>query len=218
MKIGFVSDTHNQRANKWGLEPCDVICHTGDFSFRGTDSEINQFFVDASKAIKDTKAKSFICVPGNHELGVQEYESIFRQRCEDNGIILLIQQGIELEGIKFYGTPFQNDFNDWAYNIADSQKLTDLYSQIPDDTEVLLTHCPPRDMLDYSPMCGNVGSPELWARIVPMLGKLKVNAFGHIHYSHGVKEFLGTKFINAAIVSDHYNLNPEDSRMIVVEL
>jgi len=218
LKLGAISDTHNQHSNKWALEPCDIIIHCGDFSFHGNPSEINQFFVDAKKALKDTGAKYFLLTPGNHELGVQANESLFRQMCKDNGITLLVQEAIELEGIKFFGTPFQPFFCDSAYNIEDSEKLTELYDQIPQDTQVLITHCPPKGMLDYSPMCGNVGSPELWTKVQSMLGTLKYHFFGHIHYSHGVKEFLGTKFINAAIVSDHYNLNPQDSRMIVVEL
>lgn len=216
MRLGFVSDTHNHHANKWGIEPCDIIVHSGDFSFYGRDTELRQFFQDAKKAMKDAEASYFIVVPGNHEKGVQANECLFREQCKEHDIIPLIHDSIEIEGIKFFGTPWQPDFCNWAYNTNDIE-LIDYYAEIPDDTKVLITHCPPHMMLDYSPMCGNVGSKPLWNRVQQMLGTLKYHSFGHIHYSHGIKEFMGTKFINAAILTDHYNLNPAEKRMIVLD-
>lgn len=218
MILGHISDTHNQHSNKWNLQPCDVLIHSGDFSFYGRDTEIAQFFRDMKKAIKDAEASYALVVPGNHEKGVMSNEGLFRQMCKDNDIICLIHEAVEIEGVKFFGTPWQNEFCNWAWNVADTDKLTELYSQIPQDTQVLITHVPPKGMLDYSPICGSVGSPELWTKVQSMLGTLKYNFFGHIHYSHGVKEFMGTKFVNSAIVSDHYSLNPEDRRMQVFEI
>lgn len=217
IKLGFISDTHNKPSFQWSLEPCDIIVHSGDFSFRGTFSEIQQFIEDAKLAMQRTGAKHFIIVPGNHELGVQKDESFFRDLCKQNGITCLIHEAIELEGIKFFGTPWQPEFCSWAYNVWKTEDLEELYDQIPDDTDVLITHCPPYQVLDYSPMCGHVGSDELWRRVQKLLGKIKFHSFGHIHYSRGIKEILGTKFINAAILSDHYNLNPEDQRMMVLD-
>lgn len=218
MRIGFLSDTHNHHANTWNPsnDKCDVICHSGDFSFYGRDTEIRQFIADAKKAMKDAEASYFIVVPGNHEKGVQANEQIFRDLCAQNDIIVLINEAIEIEGVKFFGTPWQPEFCNWAYNANDIE-LDDYYKEIPDDTQVLITHCPPYMMLDYSPMCGNVGSNRLWIRVQQLFGTLKYHSFGHIHYSHGMKEFMGTKFINAAILTDHYNLNPADRRMIVVD-
>lgn len=218
LKLAHISDTHNHRANKWGLQPCDVLIHSGDFSFYGRDTEIRQFFKDIKKARKDTGAKHVICVPGNHEKGVQANEGLFRQLCKDNDIHCLIHEPLEIEGIKFFGTPWQNEFCNWAYNVEDTDKLYELYTQIPEDTQVLITHQPPHMMLDYSPMCGHVGSKELWTVLQRRLGKLKYHFFGHIHFSYGIKEFMGTKFVNSAIVSDHYSLNPEERRMQVFEL
>jgi Icc-related predicted phosphoesterase len=215
--LGHVSDTHNTHANKWGIQPCDVLIHSGDFSFYGKDSEINQFFVDMKKAVKDSGAKYAIIVPGNHEKGVQANEALFKERCKENNIICLIHDAVEIEGVKFFGSSWQPEFGRWAYN-AEFHKLRHLYDQIPDDTQVLITHCPPCDILDYSPLCGSVGSMQLWFRVQKLLGKLKYHFFGHIHFSHGIKEFMGTKFVNSAILDDQYGLNPEDRRMQVFEL
>lgn len=216
-RIGVISDTHNFPASSWNLQPCDILIHCGDFSFQGSQKEINQFFKDMKYAAEQTEASYIICVPGNHEVGVEKNQGIFRQMCKDNDIICLIHESIEIENIKFFGSPFQNFFCNWAWNVVDSDKLYDLYCQIPSDTDVLITHCPPHMMLDYSPMCGHVGSKELWTVVQRMLGKLKYHFFGHIHYSHGIKEYMGTKFVNSAIVSDHYSLNPQERRMQVFE-
>lgn len=218
LRIGVVSDSHNFNSNKWGVQKCDVIIHCGDFSFRGDESEVSQFFKDAKNAMIEAEASYFLLTPGNHEKKIETNQYLFKQQCKDNDIICLINERIEIEGVKFYGTPYQNHFCDWGFNVKDSNRLTEYYKMIPDDTDVLITHVPPKGILDYSPMCGSVGSPELWTRIQPMLGKLKVHTFGHIHWARGEREFMGTRFINAAILDDNYNLNPEESRMIIVDL
>lgn len=110
IRLGFVSDTHNVPSTKWNILPCDIIVHSGDFSFHGRDSEINQFFVDANKAMKDAGAKHFLITVGNHEKGVQANEPLFRERCKENNIIPLIHDAVEIEGIKFFGSSYQPFF------------------------------------------------------------------------------------------------------------
>lgn len=216
MILGAISDTHNHHSNKWEIQPCDVLIHCGDFSFQGNFSEVQQFVKDFKKAKKDSGAKYAIIVPGNHEKGVQANEQFFREYCEQNDIIVLIHEEIVLDGVRFFGTPWQPYFCNWAYNVENEQDLDRYYSEIPDDTQVLITHCPPYKILDYSPMCGNVGSKELQNRVM-QLKKLKFHFFGHIHYSQGFQIFHGIKFVNCAILGDQYGLNPEGKRMQVFE-
>jgi Icc-related predicted phosphoesterase len=89
-----------------------------------------------------------------------------------------------------------------------------MWDLIPDDTDILITHGPPYDMLDeclYSSKAnkGNhAGCEELLKAICRI--KPKLHVFGHIHESHGVKTIQWdgtdkkTTFVNACIMDIHY--------------
>ena len=59
-----------------------------------------------------------------------------------------------INGIKFYGSPWQNWFYSWAFNFPESDLddgetvATRKYSQIPDDVNVLISHGPPYNFGD----------------------------------------------------------------------
>ena len=48
-----------------------------------------------------------------------------------------------IEGYKVYGSPWQPEFCDWAFNLERGQPCRDKWKLIPDDTDVLITHGPP---------------------------------------------------------------------------
>ena len=87
------------------------------------------------------------------------------------------------------------------------------YANIPDDVEVLITHCPPKGILDKL-RTKELGSPEL-AYQYPRLTKLKAHLWGHIHYSYGLLNKDGVYYSNAAICNEAYEaVNKEN----VIEL
>lgn len=177
---------------------------------------MTQFIKDMKKAQKLSGAETMILVPGNHELGVEVQPEMFSEMCEDNGIILLIHEELDLNGYKVFGTPYQPRFGNWAFNL-DPPELARKIQSIPNDTEILITHSPPKNILDFSPLCGSVGCTQLKLKINEM-EKLKLHCFGHIHHSRGTIVQYGKTFVNGAILTDDYNLNPEDRRAIIVEL
>lgn len=63
----------------------------------------------------------------------------------------------------------------------------ELYAQIPDDTDILLTHGPPFGMLDVT-IHGHksVGCDMLLERIQTGLPDMKLHIWGHIHEDRGV--------------------------------
>eukprot|EP00494_Astrolonche_serrata_P020690 UN20918 len=68
-----------------------------------------------------------------------------------------------------------------------------IYKTIPLDIDILLTHCPPENML-----CGtNVGDPLL-AEILVNFKNLKYHIFGHDHSGTGIIQKNGVTHINAA--------------------
>lgn len=187
MKILHISDTHGCHRRLHDLPQADIIVHSGDFTMNGSEQEALDFmnwFCDLPYP-----QKIFIC--GNHD------ECLYGATIDglDGNVHYLCNSGIEIEGLKFYGVPmFMGDC------ITDRQ--TRHYANIPDDTDILITHTPPFGILDFDDNI-NYGSEELLSRISVVRPRL--NLFGHIHARHGIKVFNGITFSNGAIMNAYYS-------------
>jgi Icc-related predicted phosphoesterase len=114
---------------------------------------------------------------------------------------------VEIDGIKFWGSPVTPRFFDWAFNRdADIQYH---WNMIPYDTNVLITHGPPYGILDLTIREGKpVGCHYLRRRLFD-LKDLKVHSFGHIHEGFGQQvgdgeDFEGVHFVNASYLDHRY--------------
>lgn len=187
MKILHISDTHGCHRRLHDLPQADIVVHSGDFTMNGSEQEALDFmnwFCDLPYP-----QKIFIC--GNHD------ECLYGATIDglDGNVHYLCNSGIEIEGLKFYGIPmFMGDC------ITDRQ--TRHYANIPDDTDILITHTPPFGILDFDDNI-NYGSEELLSRISVVRPRL--NLFGHIHARHGIKVFNGITFSNGAIMNADYS-------------
>ena len=205
MKIMFISDTHNKHhlfnMNKKEYKNIDMIIHSGDFSHSKKEGE--NFMIWYS----ELPFKYKILIPGNHELYIEKNEEEFKRLSKELGIISLIDEAIEINNIKIYGSPWTPQFFDWAY-MKEDYLLEDIWNKIPLDTQILITHGPQYGILDgiiqYG--CGyNVGSETLADRIEE-LKKLKIHTFGHIHEASGAYKENGILRINASSVNSKYEL------------
>ncbi|XP_010788446.1 metallophosphoesterase domain-containing protein 1-like [Notothenia coriiceps] len=69
----------------------------------------------------------------------------------------------------------------WGFNLPRGQALLDKWNQIPDNTDILVTHCPPLGFLDWVPKkMQRVGCMEL-LNTVQRRVQPKFHVFGHIH-------------------------------------
>ena len=75
-------------------------------------------------------------------------------------------------------------------------------AKIPVDTDVLITHNPPINILDFDDNI-HYGSPELLTKVNEI--NPQFHLFGHIHASNGEITIGATKFVNSAIVSEDYS-------------
>lgn len=96
----------------------------------------------------------------------------------------LEDQAIELYGIKFYGTPWQPEFCRWAFNLPRGQACLEKWNQIPDDTDVLITHTPPLGYGDLVASGVRAGCVELLSTVQKRV-KPKYHIFGHVHEARG---------------------------------
>lgn len=205
LKIVHLSDTHNKHKDILNIDDGDIIIHSGDATGMGYLSEVTSFLT----WFGSLPHKHKIFVAGNHDWLFDEDPVLANQLSIDNGIIWLQNEAITIDGIKFYGTADQPVFFDWAFN-KNSHELLHSYVNIPDDTDVLITHCPPKGMLDYTinrynPQGVHVGSEELNIHLL-RLKNLKAHLFGHIHYSSGQKLHDGIIYSNGAICDESYRV------------
>jgi Icc-related predicted phosphoesterase len=198
-KIVCLSDTHN--CHEQIIVPDgDILIHAGDATIRGTIDEIvffNEWFANLPHPHK-------IFVAGNHDW-LFETNNRYARTLLDSSIHYLQDSPVEIEGIKFYGSPYQPRFFDWAFNLMRGAELAEKWKLIPEDTDVLITHGPPFGILDEVPRAywiENTGCEELRKRVEIVRPKLHI--FGHIHCTYGATEKFGVKFINASNCDESY--------------
>ena len=181
MRILHISDTHGKHELLIDLPKADVIVHTGDFTEDGTEEEVMDFIEWFSGLPYAHK----IFIAGNHD------NCLYGANIEGlpDNVHYLCNEGITIDGIKFYGVPmFVQDDLDGIF--------PELFSRIPDDTDVLLTHQPPLGILDEQDGI-NYGDHALYERVMEV--RPKCHLFGHHHHTEETCEvFRGVRFINSA--------------------
>lgn len=202
MKILCLSDTHSMhhKIQLPDLSGIDVVVHTGDFSSTGDEISIDHFLC----WFADLPVKHKLLVAGNHDKFVMHYNDRFKIKCAVLGITYLQDSGCEINEIKFWGTPWVNQFYNWAFMMYEKD-LAQVYKLIPKDTQILLSHGPANGILDYveRPGGGNVGAAALKERLAK-LKHLKYHIFGHIHENHGVLDTGSYIAVNASSVTEEY--------------
>lgn len=116
-----------------------------------------------------------------------------------------LDQHVEIDGVLFYGSPWQPRFFDWAFNLDRGEPLRKKWDLIPNGVQVLVTHGPPFSYLDSTKDGESVGCRDLLNALENGLESLRLHVFGHIHESHGYyRRTDGPLFVNAAICDLKY--------------
>ena len=204
ISITFISDTHgNHHEVTNDLPGGDILIHSGDFMNSGRHENEAISFLEWFNGLDNYKHKIFIA--GNHERLFEEAPIIARELFEPYhpNIIYLQDSSIEVEGLKIYGSPWQPEFCNWAFNLPRGEKLKAAWDLIPDDTDILVTHGPPHMFLDtIIGQYDHLGCKDLNNRVLQV--QPKVHCFGHVHSSAGETDFNDIKFINASILDESY--------------
>lgn len=198
LKCVAISDTHNYHG-AIDVPEADVIIHSGDATSRGYLHEIENF----ARWFGSLPHKHKIFVAGNHDIGFEARPEESQAAIRARGITYLQDREITIDGVKFYGSPWQPRFYDWAFNLDRGEPLRQVWSKIPDDVDVLITHGPPIHLLDVSSRGEPIGCEDLAARIRQV--KPEFHVFGHNHYGYGMtRDKQGVTYINASICTEAY--------------
>ena len=216
MKLVCISDTHNQHNKMGSLPEGDVLIHAGDWTGTGTEKQIISFI----RWFSGQPHKHKILIAGNHELTIDTdfynyawsafhknklpHHHIKDYVLREEGITYLENSEVIIEGVKFYGSPCQPAFGGWAFGVEGGLKAKSVWSKIPEDTEVLITHGPPKEIGDKLENGDSVGCSELLLRVREV--KPLLHIFGHIHEGYGEYNSEGTVFLNSSICDENYKL------------
>lgn len=197
MRLVCLSDTHGLHGGL-ALPPGDVLLHAGDCTNRGTLDEV-QAFLTWFAEVGDFRHR--VLIAGNHDFAFEHSPREVRRMMPRN-VTYLEDSGVNLGGLKFWGSPYTPWFHNWAFNCR-GQAIESHWTKIPAEVDVLITHGPPYGVMDRLLDDGTeVGCPFLKRALVRCQPRLHV--FGHIHEGYGQVQANDTLFVNAAICDLDY--------------
>jgi predicted phosphodiesterase len=202
----------------------DVLIHAGDISNRGGEKDVTEF-IHWFQNIEGFDTKIFIS--GNHDHCFEQVNKPHHKRDYDwlrnlmspenldqSDVVYLEDSELTIEypefsrPIKFYGSPWQPEFYNWAFNLPRlGTELQEKWNMIPENTDILITHGPPNG---YGDLVNNWRQPNTHVGcecLINRIGEINplVNVFGHIHEGYGVYDNGKTTFVNASICTPNYN-------------
>lgn len=200
----IISDTHGLEIHedtahdfRLPLPKVDILLHCGDLTQVGGHGP----YRNALKMLGEIDAELKLVIAGNHDLELdndywlshldeedgdepeEHYQAvaIMKGPLAKQAGVTHLEEGTHTftlrNGTSFtlYVSPYSPAFGDWAFAAAPSE---DRFASLQDHVDILMTHGPPKNILDSCPQ-GNVGCDHTLnalRRTKPML-----HCFGHIH-------------------------------------
>lgn len=177
-----ISDTHNLQPS---FPPGDLLVHAGDLTQNGTVEELQRQLDWLNQQPHQHK----VVIAGNHDIALDDAKHIELGRqagaasrlwcgsihyLQDSTVSLKFRGGRTLV---VYGSPWTRKHGNWAFQYEPG---VDKFSgRIDSETDVLVTHSPPKTHLDLANWGDEFLRQELW-RVKPRL-----HVFGHIHGGYG---------------------------------
>jgi len=198
LTIVAISDSH-QLHREVEVPPGDLLIHAGDFTMFSKSAAA---ILDFNDWLGELPHRWKIVVPGNHEFFLESEPD--KRRLIGNATVL-INEGVEIMGLKIWGSPTTPLYGG-AFGRSSERDRVNVYALIPDDTDILVTHAPPFGILDQAPGSEyHAGCPQLLdavRRIKPV-----IHIFGHAHGGYGSMDTPETLFLNAALPDAGYELS-----------
>jgi Icc-related predicted phosphoesterase len=197
MRIVGLSDTHDKYEQVIVPEGDILVC-AGNITREGELDELIGFNQWLGKLSHQHK----IVIAGNHDHCFQRHEAEARKILTK--AIYLIDDAMVIDGIKFYGSPWQPRFHDFAFNLDRGAQIMEKWKSIPDDTDILITSTPPWGHGDLTRDGYFVGCKELMTRVEEIQPRLHI--FGLISEDYGISFNSKSAFLNVSVCDRHYRL------------
>src|SRR5688572_7694671 len=165
MRICTIADQHGYLPT---IPPCDLLLIAGDICPVTNHTQAAQrSFLDGPlrRWLDSVPARHVVATWGNHDLIAQRAPDLIPKQLRWH---VLVDEAVTIEGLRVYGSPWQPEFCDWAFNLTEPQ-LERKWAMIPGDTQVLVLHGPPYGYGDLVPAgsrpAHRTGSPSLLKKI-----------------------------------------------------
>lgn len=206
-RIVALGDSHGQH-KRIKMPPGDILVHCGDFSNHGDQQNLlnfNQWLGELDYPIK-------LVTPGNHD-GFTQRDLLLSKALFTNAT-LLIDESIEVKGYKFYFSPWTPEFLNWSW-MKPRDQMNQVWDKVPEDIDVLVTHGPPKDILDVVPRPSgfHAGCEKLYEQVTSRI-RPAIHIFGHLHGGHGYHRHGETDYYNVSCLDDNYNMYPNPVTVI----
>ena len=220
-KVLAVSDLHGNLKDL-NFEGIDVVVIAGDFAelkgggkwhLHDQKKWIQKKFIPLCEKFPEV---DFCVIPGNHDMCLDPKKIALCHGVDlriswPANVHLLIDQEIEVKGLKIYGTPqIPIISRRWAFE-CEHEELVKKFSKIPENLDILITHSPPHipdSSIDRSNQFGGYeafGSGELAQAIFEKSPRYVF--CGHIHTgTHDEVMFESSKLYNVSRVDEYYEI------------
>ncbi|KAH6953135.1 Metallo-dependent phosphatase-like protein [Fusarium avenaceum] len=212
-RIVCISDTHNCQVK---LPKGDVVIHAGDLTNQGTHAELTKTVTWLEK--QDFEAKIVIAGNHDltldrefyaehglyfHNNNPQSHDECLRLFTASPSITYLSHESTTISlrspsgphtQFKIFGSPYSPRFGLWAFyydapqNPSNWSDLTSLWQSIPLDTDIVVTHTPPRTHCDETDERRATGCEALRQALWRVRPQLAV--CGHIHDGRGAERVM----------------------------
>ena len=224
MKIYAISDQHGHLPTD--IPKCDLLLVAGDqcpdifggLSAKAFPDRQREWFTNEWLDWRDQLGIEHVLVTwGNHDFcGEQDInKQVVLFSGNGYNTHTVIDDVVEVGGLRVYLTPWSNQFFNWAFMKA-PYELGKIYDEIPEGIDILVSHQPPygygSQCIYWDPTTGKrkveqVGSHELAIRIREV--KPRAVVCGHVHSGYGTYTLDGIPVYNVSVVNEKYELvNP----------
>lgn len=219
MKIVAMSDLHGTLLPVDTIEPCELVCICGDIvplKYQANSYKTKSWLRNKFKPwCEELQCDKVIFIAGNHDHNFKDLEFMYSVFPKDKKVTYLFHEGYEYQSkdgktYSIFGTPYCKIFGNWAFMDTD-ERLTELYEDIPENLDILLSHDQPfghGDQLEIGSVPwadgSHIGNKPLLGTIL----KRQPNYLfcGHLHSTtHDCIEIGKTKRYNVSIKDERYD-------------
>jgi predicted phosphodiesterase len=193
----------------------DVLLHAGDLTNTGELEQIES--LDAW--LSNYPAAHKVIIAGNHDITLDEpyYTATGAARFAHTppydcgrarGLLrsctYLEDTAVDVCGYRIYGSPYQPEFCDWAFNLPRGEPCRQRWAAIPfTGVDILMTHGPPHGFGDVVDVSKRAGCEDL-RRAIDQRPSIAVVVAGHVHEGYGCRADGARLQVNASTCTHGY--------------
>ena len=210
MKIWHICDTRSNHRHLCIPNNVDMVIHSGDCTNPRNPVDNSVELWPFVEWFRNLNIEHKVLIAGNHDSAI-EGRMITKGVFAELGITYLENSSEMVGGLKIWGSPITPAYNDWCFMMK-RHKIHKVWDTIPDDADIVVTHGPPKFILDLTEnrdgTLEQVGCKCLYNTVVDVRPRL--HCFGHVHNFKHLKNagtcrlaaVPGTLFSNGSCVTD----------------